>query len=887
MVSSSRTAAENLQNLEMARNHSTQATDIGADLQERPPHIQASIKQSIGPPEQCVRPWTSGLHTAHSTNPDTTTTSSKSSIDSYAVPSSYELNAMPGNEQHSIRLSKKIQEYELNRGRINGRTKPQQPDLVDDDIHLPTSVTSDWRSMFPDEDAHFSTFTSALLKLLTTPNDALQTALVAFFDTVHYSSSAAFTFSVAETKFLDQLFRILQPHKIPFSQQTIELHSHITSIMFDILHFFTPDYQIPNGNIEYCLIDEYKEMSKMLTSLLPIFRPYLRHLFDHSMCFTGHYGDISFQSFMEVFNGFLGLEFSQSLVPAIRKMYNKIQKDMSDEFFSSLRLVPSDVDPKCQRFDLNMLSDCDWVEVFDRQLVRVGEERPFSALELQSLHSFLSQQPYYIELEVEADGTIRLPKHGEFHPSSTHHAKTLCSLFTPTQPYHAAPLLNSFNVFIAKNNSTSLVTSIWDEWFSNLIAAVDPSTLPFTPDFLPLHAVLVDLMEDRLKRSGICRHSTSQVPSARPRRKLDKFDLSFLELSTDYFIHLSLHPFALEADGFDTIVCFLSSVLSSHLDRNPFIHFRETLIEEMDSSALCSSSPPLILTSELARSLSDKEAIAIVDRIVAHIDSSTFLDDDTLLRIFVFIKHQLRSTRLPELFRKTGRTKDQYFKALESCLSLGLDSLLSHKGQNISTPVFKLFLSWHDYDSPRQGEWKGIYFETIPILMRILGLDQHPCSRNSKGHNYSLNTDQVSRTEHEQSIDHSEKYVMSYFYGQHSETIKDFVLWKDTIARVFCKLGFFIQIVNGLMIHDDSSRSLDFLYAFNRAYGERVQNTAQKREWDHGGKLCVDEEGWEDAMEFVLIPKEKRMTRMYGRMITEQVYVNMSICGANVGRMNR
>ncbi|KAK2941369.1 hypothetical protein BLNAU_23707 [Blattamonas nauphoetae] len=423
---------------------------------------------------------------------------------------------------------------------------------------------------------------------------------------------------------------------------------------------------------------------------------------------------------MEVFNGFLGLEFSQSLVPAIRKMYNKIQKDMSDEFFSSLRLVPSDVDPKCQRFDLNMLSDCDWVEVFD-------------------------------QLEVEADGTIRLPKHGEFHPSSTHHAKTL----------------------------SRLVTSIWDEWFSNLIAAVDPSTLPFTPDFLPLHAVLVDLMEDRLKRSGICRQFHQLGLD-------ENWTSSICHSSNSLRItsSISLHPFALEADGFDTIVC--SSVLSSHLDRNPFIHFRETLIEEMDSSALCSS--------------------------------------------------------------KTGRTKDQYFKALESCLSLGLDSLLSHKGQNISTPVFKLFLSWHDYDSPRQGEWKGIYFETIPILMQ---------------------------------------YVMSYFYGQHSETIKDFVLWKDTIARVFCKLGFFIQIVNGLMIHDDSSRSLDFLYAFNRAYGERVQNTAQKREWDHGGKLCVDEEGWEDAMEFVLIPKEKRMTRMYGRMITEQVYVNMSICGANVGRMNR
>ncbi|KAK2940028.1 hypothetical protein BLNAU_25060 [Blattamonas nauphoetae] len=614
---------------------------------------------------------------------------------------------------------------------------------------------------------------------------------------------------------------------------------------------------------------------------------------------------------MEVFDGFLGLKYKESLVPAIRKMYNKIQKDISDEFFSALRHVPSDVDPKCQRFDLDKLSDCDWVEVFDRLLVRVGEDRPFSVLELHSLHSFLSQQPWHIKLEVEADGTIRIPKHGEFHPSSTHHAKTLCSLFTPTQPYHAAPLLNSFNVFIAKNNSTSLVTSIWDEWFSNLIAAVDPSTLPFTPDFLPLHAVLVDLMEDRLKRSGICRHSTSQVPSARPRRKLDKFDLSFLELSTDYFIHLSLHPFALEADGFDTIVCFLSSVLSSHLNRNPFIHFRKALIEEMDVSALYSSSQPLILTSELARSLSDKEAIAIVDRIVAHIDSSTFLDDDTLLRIFVFIKHQLRSTRLPELFRKTGRTKDQYFKALESCLSLGLDSLLFRKDKNIEPPVFKLFLSWHDYDSPRQGDWQDIYFETIPILMRVLELDRHPCSRNSKRHNCRLkfvivnriqyatpSVVQVSRTRHERSMDPSEKYVMTYFSGQHTTTIKELVQWTDNlltiytdcehlaIARVFCKLGFFIQIVNGIWINDDSSSSYYFLFGFNRAYGERVQNRAQKREWNHGGKLCLDEEGWEDAMEFVLIPKKKRISVLYGRMITEQVHASMSICGANLGRMD-
>ncbi|KAK2940137.1 hypothetical protein BLNAU_24951 [Blattamonas nauphoetae] len=507
---------------------------------------------------------------------------------------------------------------------------------------------------------------------------------------------------------------------------------------------------------------------------------------------------------MEVFNGFLGLEFSQSLVPAIRKMYNKIQKDMSDEFFSSLRLVPSDVDPKCQRFDLNMLSDCDWVEVFDRQLVRVGEDRPFSALETRSRGRWHDQTPQAWRVPPIVDTS----RQDTLFPLHTHPTLPCCSL------------LNSFNVFIAKNNSTSLVTSIWDEWFSNLIAAVDPSTLPFTPDFLPLHAVLVDLMEDRLKRSGICRHSTSQVPSARPRRKLDKFDLSFLELSTDYFIHLSLHPFALEADGFDTIVCFLSSVLSSHLDRNPFIHFRETLIEEMDSSALCSSSPPLILTSELARSLSDKEAIAIVDRIVAHIDSST-------------------STRLPELFRKTGRTKDQYFKALESCLSLGLDSLLFHKGQNISTPVFKLFLSWHDYDSPRQGDWKGIYFETIPILMRILELDQHPCSRNSKGHNCRLNS---SESDTARTINgSSEKYVMTYFYGQHTTTIKEFVQWTDNlitiytdcehlaIARVFCKLGFFIQIVNGIWINDDSSSSYYFLFGFNRAYGESPEQGTETR----------------------------------------------------------
>ncbi|KAK2940111.1 hypothetical protein BLNAU_24981 [Blattamonas nauphoetae] len=558
---------------------------------------------------------------------------------------------------------------------------------------------------------------------------------------------------------------------------------------------------------------------------------------------------------MEVFDGFLGLKYKESLVPAIRKMYNKIQKDISDEFFSALRHVPSDVDPKCQRFDLDKLSDCDWVEV---SRGRWHDQNP---------------QAWRVPPIIDA------PRQDTLFPLHTH----------PTLPCCSSSI---HSMSSSQNNSTSLVTSIWDEWFSNLIAAVDPSTLPFTPDFLPLHAVLVDLMEDRLKRSGICRHSTSQVPSARPRRKLDKFDLSFLELSTDYFIHLSLHPFALEADGFDTIVCFLSSVLSSHLNRNPFIHFRKALIEEMDVSALYSSSQPLILTSELARSLSDKEAIAIVDRIVAHIDSST-------------------STRLPELFRKTGRTKDQYFKALESCLSLGLDSLLFRKDKNIEPPVFKLFLSWHDYDSPRQGDWQDIYFETIPILMRVLELDRHPCSRNSKRHNCRLkfvivnriqyatpSVVQVSRTRHERSMDPSEKYVMTYFSGQHTTTIKELVQWTDNlltiytdcehlaIARVFCKLGFFIQIVNGIWINDDSSSSYYFLFGFNRAYGERVQNRAQKREWNHGGKLCLDEEGWEDAMEFVLIPKKKRISVLYGRMITEQVHASMSICGANLGRMD-
>ncbi|KAK2953867.1 hypothetical protein BLNAU_11127 [Blattamonas nauphoetae] len=460
--------------------------------------------------------------------------------------------------------------------------------------------------------------------------------------------------------------------------------------------------------------------SKITNTQFPAFRPYIQHLLSHPRCFAGHSGVICSISFMNVFEEHFDSGSHTFLVPELRQTYDDIQKEMSDELFSSLHLVCPNDNPQCKRSDLNNLSENGWVEVFERLLERAGEERPFSDLELQSLLLFLSRRPKPTQLLFATDGTFRLAVKNQSFTSATFHAKSLCSLFTPTQQHHAPPLITSFRSFVKTIDEVSLILYILDGWVSSLFGTVHPSTLPFTPDFIPLHTVLIDLIKDRLKNSDLSPTSIRHLPP-QLRSELDERSLSFFEHSKEYLVHLSLHPFAIANRRDDAILDFLSFLIGPYSFRVLSDPYRKMLIEEMDASALSSSSPPLILTTELVRPLSDEETIQVVDRIIAHIDRNTFLDDNTILPIFVFIQRQLHSPSLPKLFKKVGRTPNQYFHALNSFLSLGHNSFLSRWIKGTRPPVNNLFLTKSINHSPTNDDWKDVYVKSILILINIGG----------------------------------------------------------------------------------------------------------------------------------------------------------------------
>ncbi|KAK2954814.1 hypothetical protein BLNAU_10299 [Blattamonas nauphoetae] len=96
----------------------------------------------------------------------------------------------------------------------------------------------------------------------------------------------------------------------------------------------------------------------------------------------------------------------------------------------------------------------------------------------------------------------------------------------------------------------------------------------------------------------------------------------------------------------------------------------------------------------------------IVDRIVALMESDSPIDDDTILRILAFHKHQLGSIYLPEIFRQAGRTTEQYFHAVECLLSLRVDYL--HQ-----VPLNYLISTRRNALQPTFDEWDEVDLETI------------------------------------------------------------------------------------------------------------------------------------------------------------------------------
>ncbi|KAK2951083.1 hypothetical protein BLNAU_13926 [Blattamonas nauphoetae] len=298
--------------------------------------------------------------------------------------------------------------------------------------------------------------------------------------------------------------------------------------------------------------------------------------------------------------------------------------------------------------------------------------------------------------------------------------------------HHTTAALTAFNEFINHVNNVADMNSVWKGWFPNFINAVHPSKLPFTPDFSKLHTELIKLLGDHYMMIREYGYGGGKQMTDELQSELDELCLAFYKPTKDYIVHLSLHPFALDDKDDDLILDFLRNDYLVPAEEGLARVCQEEVRQEMDESALSlSSHPPFILTSELIHLHTHDEIVSIVDRIVALLDSDSTLDDDTILRIFAFHRKSLNRVYLPDLFRKAGRSSEQFFHALESLLTL-------HLNCSPQSPIECLLFSRPDEHEPTFDEWDDVDLETVSILMRVINQNTLSLTSDSPQHNMLL-----------------------------------------------------------------------------------------------------------------------------------------------------
>ncbi|KAK2940134.1 hypothetical protein BLNAU_24960 [Blattamonas nauphoetae] len=254
-----------------------------------------------------------------------------------------------------------------------------------------------------------------------------------------------------------------------------------------------------------------------------------------------------------------------------------------------------------------------------------------------------------------------------FQPFDKYLQHLLVPPICPSDYHYGKSLLwkTTFKTFTNELDE-GFVKHVWSDWFPGFIDAVAPSKLPFTADFESLHDQLIHMMSSRIYK---IRQSADSTKDEHSQRELDELFKSFYIPTRDYIIHLSLNPFALVTLFRNSpILSFLERLFQPDSKHSLDKHFREDAKKVMDASALALSSPPFI-TSQLVCRLTDDEIINIVDRIVALLESDSPLDDDTILRIRTVYYNHLSGVYLPDLFRKAGRSTEQYFHTFKCLLS--------------------------------------------------------------------------------------------------------------------------------------------------------------------------------------------------------------------------
>ncbi|KAK2941182.1 hypothetical protein BLNAU_23896 [Blattamonas nauphoetae] len=463
-----------------------------------------------------------------------------------------------------------------------------------------------------------------------------------------------------------------------------------------------------------------------------------------------------------------------------------------------------------------------------------------------------------------------------FQPFDKYLQHLLVPPICPSDYHYGKSLLwkTTFKTFTNELDE-GFVKHVWSDWFPGFIDAVAPSKLPFTADFESLHDQLIHMMSSRIYK---IRQSADSTKDEHSQRELDELFKSFYIPTRDYIIHLSLNPFALVTLFRNSpILSFLERLFQPDSKHSLDKHFREDAKKVMDASALALSSPPFILTSQLVCRLTDDEIINIVDRIVALLESDSPLDDDTILRIRTVYYNHLSGVYLPDLFRKAGRSTEQYFHTFKCLLSLPINCL------NLS-PISCLLHRKQKQRQPTFDEWNEVDLEAVSFIIQTIKdlnlsssnsfLDINstlfffvthivpqisPCAKR-------LNQSQLERLIvpsidilseyyfHRGSSDYVDKNCQEIVFSEINRLCEQCI-----ITMCLSRIGFFSRLISGLL-NDRTSLACEscldiFIHPTRSSGRERADTKKHRRTVPH-----FLEEGLQDALEFMFVRKKSEDT---------------------------
>ncbi|KAK2954555.1 hypothetical protein BLNAU_10406 [Blattamonas nauphoetae] len=762
--------------------------------------------------------------------------------------------------------------------------------------HRDTQSKKLTETIFPEEEKYQTKVTSALIKLICHPSDKLRAVALSFFDTSLRYSTQTFSAAVASTGLLPQLFINLKPHAIPINRTTIEFHRHLTSIVDDFFRFCTPEDISGHLNLNPYSSRDRQGTSELLDPIIQQFCAYLRYLLTHPVSPTEYHSGFSLLRKTKLFERYITRNCWPPSHPDLKQFIDDLKKTMTEELASLLDRDTEKETLHCFLFNEWRMTDKHrWAKTFEGLLVRLSEGRPITNVGFEAFLLFMSRRPSDVKPEFYKDGTFSIEIAGKNVSSKTLPLKALFSLFVPTQAHHTTALLAAFRGLMLRLGKGVLVERIWSGWSPAFFDAVNPSKLPFTNEFEPLHTKLVEVLNDRFDNIWDCAHDCHSCCS---RMDMKEIHRSFYEQAREYIVHLSLHPFALATESRNNIIVidFLICLFRNGRDDPLAKSYRDELRQQMDEAARSSSPPQFILTSELVCRLTDEELIDVVDRIVGLLESDSCLDDDTILRICKFHENQLSSIYLPALFRIADRTTEQYFHALESLISLHVDSFNLH-------PINYLLNSQPNRRLSKD-EWDEIDLETVGDVMRAVRENRLSFKHISPRFTQHLLDftavllPQINRCATRLTLSQLERllspsfHMLSKIFFELEISCREVRIDQEKIfldvcqlcdqrpiARCLSSVGFFSRVVGGLF---DDSISIKCRCIINvivpdicDSCEERAEKTKIRRTLP-----LFQEEGWQDAVEFILVKKKvddfrNQQFAWFGRM--------MQFHGANLG----